>query len=142
MVQSSRKQVGGSLRHRPRRAFRFRVVQNAAGAHPGADQQEQPGSGASVDIRLRTQAKHGQEYCTMLETRIVVRKVPADEETWPCRKERPGIFALTGGTGHLCGTLTGAQGECTEAQSQQNAGGDERGGFRDGGGCKPDCERA
>ncbi len=84
MVQGSRKQACSSLERRPRRAFRFRVMQNAAGAHPGADQQEQPGCQASVNIRLRTQAKHGQEYCTMLETRIAARKVPAEAETWPC----------------------------------------------------------
>jgi len=112
--------VGGSLRHRPRRAFRFRVVQNAAGAHPGADQQEQPGGGASVDIQLRTQVKHGQEYCTMLETRIAVRKVPAAAETWPSRRERPGIFSLFGTASHLGSAPSGAQGECTEPGSESH----------------------
>ena len=78
MVQACR-----SLRNRPRRAFRFRVVQNAAGSHPGADKHQQPGGCApghicaSGDIRLRTQAKHEQEYCTLLETRIKAAKVPA-----------------------------------------------------------------
>ena len=71
-------QAGRGFRPGPRRHFRFRMMQNAPGSHPGADQQEQPGCEAAhrILMTMAVGAKHKRLYCTLLRTENKASKVP------------------------------------------------------------------